>query len=466
MQTKLPARVSGRHVAQGRQSFFWGVKAGTISAQNQDKLWTRNSTCTSREEICASRPPVTSGVVGVVPSEHRPPGHSSRERATALAALHAHMTAHETPSLASCGAQVCWLTSCLASLGGTPEPFQTNTHQPHNRGREPSSSRCVLLVRSGWLPCTDRLPPKAMTYFGHDPPRPRPTLATNQKMKNTKKETKNSEKQTLLPHAGWVLVSRCVRKKKRKKTCAENRSDLPTLFGLGWLTHFLLGRSLPTNITAFFSRISGSSPSSGPPKNSLFFLLQTFFACGIVATGRGHGPPKLCVWASLGSFCGSPGGEGEEGPGDGGPGEVGQRETNCAFELPGLILLDPSDRPPFWAPGPQHSGRQPLGHSHRSLHFCSFLFFFFVFLFIKVGSILLAKVGRGKKVAQESRDPPSTLAHLARTEPSRFKTETTVLTTMKRTRPSATVSSQRLSRALGWVGCARATNKAGENSKI
>ena len=29
---------------------------------------------------------------------------------------------------------------------------------------------------------------------------------------------------------------------------------------------------------------------------------------GFVATGHGHGPPKLCVWASLRSFCVSPGG--------------------------------------------------------------------------------------------------------------------------------------------------------------
>ena len=30
---------------------------------------------------------------------------------------------------------------------------------------------------------------------------------------------------------------------------------------------------------------------------------------GIVAAVQCHGPPKLCVWASLGSFCASPGGQ-------------------------------------------------------------------------------------------------------------------------------------------------------------
>ena len=37
---------------------------------------------------------ITSDVVGVAPSEPRPPGRSRRETATALAALHAKMTAH------------------------------------------------------------------------------------------------------------------------------------------------------------------------------------------------------------------------------------------------------------------------------------------------------------------------------------------------------------------------------------
>ena len=52
-------------------------------------------------------------------------------------------------------------------------------------------------------------------------------------------------------------------------------------------------------------------PENGKPSISRFFFLsraakknRSFFSlggsCGIVATGRGHGPPKLCVWAS---FC-------------------------------------------------------------------------------------------------------------------------------------------------------------------
>ena len=43
---------------------------------------------------------------------------------------------------------------------------------------------------------------------------------------------------------------------------------------------------LPLHFRFFFSRVSSR---------------------GIVAAGCGHGPPKLCVWASLESFCESPG---------------------------------------------------------------------------------------------------------------------------------------------------------------
>ena len=53
-----------------------------------------------------------------------------------------------------------------------------------------------------------------------------------------------------------------------------------------------------------------------------------------------------------------------------------------------------------------------------------------------------------------AKDAPSTVAHLVRTEPSRFRTETMVVSTsnwapMKRGKPSATISSLRLSRTLG-----------------
>ena len=37
-----------------------------------------------------------------------------------------------------------------------------------------------------------------------------------------------------------------------------------------------------------------------------FFFSLRGFSRGVVAAGRGHGPPKLCVWAFLGHFCVSP----------------------------------------------------------------------------------------------------------------------------------------------------------------
>ena len=86
-------------------------------------------------------------------------------------------------------------------------------------------------------------------------------------------------------------------------------------------------------------------PSAGPLSRTKFrsFLLSLGSSRGIVAACRGHGPPKLCVWASLGSFCVSPGprtksekkrrerekrekgGPGEWVPKEGGPGEMGSQ---------------------------------------------------------------------------------------------------------------------------------------------
>ena len=53
------------------------------------------------------------------------------------------------------------------NCGGTPEPLQTNVHQPRNRGRQAWSSRCVQSVRGTWLPCADGLPPKMRRQWWH-----------------------------------------------------------------------------------------------------------------------------------------------------------------------------------------------------------------------------------------------------------------------------------------------------------
>ena len=83
---------------------------------------------------------------------------------------------------------------------------------------------------------------------------------------------------------------------------------------------------------------------------ALFFSLSGFLSRGIVATGRGYGIPKLWVWASLGSFCVSPGGgkkkktkfwavRGGEGSGRRGPGEEGERGVLKKVDCLLLFLL-------------------------------------------------------------------------------------------------------------------------------
>ena len=85
--------------AQGEWKFFFFFERER-TRQRWNGQWTKSTQpVDTQPALHVSKPahrasPITSEVVGMAPWEPRPPLRSSRERATALAALHGNMTAH------------------------------------------------------------------------------------------------------------------------------------------------------------------------------------------------------------------------------------------------------------------------------------------------------------------------------------------------------------------------------------
>ena len=370
---------------------------------------------------------------------------SDRERAPALAALHAHMIA----------LFLLWLWPS--------SPLQNNTRPVSSLRRQAATKSC-------------------------DPLWPRPTFVANQKKTNEKKKQKTMKNKPCPPRCVGAGFTMC---EQKKKDLHRKRVWPPDIVRFGPVDAFPAPFSPSKKFSLFFSRFSGSSPSSGPPKKFFFSRpFSLFFPYrGVFWWNCGHGsrpwttqivrlgfsgvilwtPSATSTVKSQFGWCmtATRGHSSTRGPVE----REKKRERKWGLQRgkKRKFGLPPPLRAPLflvWPPfrAPTLQGPLPIGPSgpqpQLSLSIAPFIFVFFFlllcFLFFTVGSILLAKVGLAEVGrSQKSRKNPEIrhrrwhTSHVRNHRASRPRRR--FLTMMRRTRPPATVSSQRLSRALGWV---------------